>query len=127
MKSTPKDNNSVEFKIQINELDEDTKTVKQFFHDLLVYMNKNDLTLNTDVDGEIENFVKHIPNRELDMKFESWIIEKVEGVKQEFKSALNKKLLILKKSILAKQSLINNSTNDDELVTIAKRLGCYEI
>lgn len=103
-------------------IDNDTKTIKKFFHDLLVYINRNDCTLENDIDGEVENFVKQIPANELSMNFQTWILDKVTKVKVDFRKSVQKKLSLISKTIEVQKQYIENTATDEELVEIYKSL-----
>lgn len=103
-------------------LDNDTKIIKKFFHDLLLYINRNNCTLENDVDGEIENFVNQIPANELDMDFQTWILDKVTKVKVDFRKAVQKKINLVSKKIESQKHYIDNIATDEELIEMVKNL-----
>lgn len=102
--------------------EETRKLVKEYFHDLLVYMNKNDATLGEDRDGDLAFFIEQMPASELDMTFTHWVDEKLKTMKQEFKEECGAKLSFLKKDFEQACNSINSLDDDEALLKIAASL-----
>lgn len=116
--------NSGDSKLYSNILavDKDTKIIKKFFHDLLLYINRTNSTLKNDIDGEVENFINQIPPNELNMNFQNWILDKVANVKADFRKSVQKKLSLVSKSIDIQKQYIDGLATDEELIEIYKCL-----
>ena len=97
--------------------------VKNYFHDLLKYINNNDATLSNDQDGDLAFLIKQMPNEELDMTFTNWVNLKVRSIKHEFIDDCEKKLNILKNDFDTAKNYVKTLEDDDELIEIAKKMG----
>lgn len=108
---------------QFEKASEDGRIVKDYFHDLLVYINKNDATLADDRDGELAYFMRQMPAEELDMKFEDWLQAKVNRIKLDFTRDCEEKLRNLRQEFERTSSFVS-SLEDEEIITrIANNLG----
>lgn len=104
-------------------IDENRLLVKNYFHDLLKYINNNDATLANDKDGDLAFLIKQMPNEELEMTFNSWVDLKVQSIKREFIDDCDKKLNILRSNYYTATTYVENLEDDDELIKIAKKMG----
>ncbi|CAI4043953.1 hypothetical protein SKDZ_10G2850 [Saccharomyces kudriavzevii ZP591] len=106
-------------------IDENRLLVKNYFHDLLKYINLNDATLANDKDGDLAFLIKQMPNEELDMTFIAWVNMKVQSIKREFVDDCDKKLGILRNDFDTATNYIETLEDDDELIEIAKKMGIF--
>ncbi|CAI4045205.1 hypothetical protein SUVZ_10G2720 [Saccharomyces uvarum] len=104
-------------------IDENRLLVKNYFHDLLKYINNNDATLSNDQDGDLAFLIKQMPNEELDMTFTNWVNLKVRSIKHEFIDDCEKKLNILKNDFDTATNYVETLEDDDELIEIARKMG----
>ncbi|KOG98669.1 survivin [Saccharomyces eubayanus] len=104
-------------------IDENRLLVKNYFHDLLKYINNNDATLSNDKDGDLAFLIKQMPNEELDMTFTNWVNLKVRSIKHEFIDDCEKKLNILRNDFDTAKNYVETLEDDDELIEIAKKMG----
>lgn len=104
-------------------IDENRLLVKNYFHDLLKYINNNDATLADDKDGDLAFLIKQMPSEELDMTFNNWVNLKVKSIKREFIDDCDKKLDILRKNYYAATNFVETLEDDDQLINIAKEMG----
>lgn len=105
------------------DFDFDRRLLKDYFHDLLVYINKNDATLGNDKDGELAFFIRQMPDTELDMTFENWVTEKLKGVKQQFFQESKEKLTQLRRDFDKACDSISSIEDEKALRDIAGHLG----
>lgn len=104
-------------------IDENRHLVKNYFHDLLKYINNNDATLANDKDGDLAFLIKQMPAEELDMTFNNWVNLKVQSIKREFIDDCDKKLDILRRDYYTATNFIETLEDDNQLIDIAKKMG----
>lgn len=104
----------------ILDLDDNTELVKEYFKNLLRYINNNDSTLSNDLDGDLNFFINQIPDNELDLTFNDWIDIKVSEVKADFIKKTDKKTELIKKEFESIQKRIEDLDDDNILRTMAK-------
>lgn len=103
--------------------DQNRILVKEYFHDLLLYINKNDATLENDKDGDLTFFVRQMPAEELDTTFPEWLEKKMSRVRSEFLSDADEKLNQLKEQFEHARAFISALDDDDAITNIASSLG----
>ncbi|CDH16520.1 uncharacterized protein ZBAI_08308 [Zygosaccharomyces bailii ISA1307] len=108
-------------------MDEDKNLVKNYFHDMLRYINNNDATLANDRDGDLTFFMKQMPSEEMDIPFSQWITKKKEALQKEFQEDVKQKLRKLRDEFNHAIENIGTIENEETLIAMAERLGVYQI
>lgn len=103
--------------------DENRRIVKDYFHDLLVYINKNDATLANDHDGELTYFMRQMPPEEVDMTFTTWVESKLDKIKMDFARDCEEKMRTLRMDFERTQDFISSLEDEETITSIARRLN----
>ncbi|CDH11516.1 uncharacterized protein ZBAI_03302 [Zygosaccharomyces bailii ISA1307] len=112
---------------KIFKMDEDKKLVKNYFHDMLRYINNNDATLANDRDGDLTFFMKQMPSEEMEIPFSQWIMKKKEALQKEFQDGVKQKLRKLRDEFNHAIANVETIENEETLIAMAERLGVYQI
>lgn len=102
--------------------DEANRILRDYFHDLLVYINKNDATLANDRDGELAYFMRQMPVEELDMVFADWVENKLKKIKTDFVRDSEEKIRTLRLDFERAQNFITSLDDEDLITAIAYKL-----
>lgn len=97
--------------------------VKEYLHNLLVYINRNDATLATDKDGDLAFFTNKMPPDELTLTFSEWLVKKMAIVEREFVQESEFKLKSYRDRFQKMKDSIMSIDNDKTLIEMAERLG----
>lgn len=112
---------------KIFKMDEDKNLVKNYFHDMLRYINNNDATLANDRDGDLTFFMKQMPSEEMEIPFSQWIMKKKKALQKEFQDDVKQKLRKLRDEFNHAIENIETIENEETLIAMAERLGVYQI
>ncbi|AMD22996.1 HHR227Wp [Eremothecium sinecaudum] len=104
-------------------LDKDRRLLSTFLHGLLNYINVNEATLSTDIDGNLNYFIQQMPSKELEMTFSDWLDYKVDELKDEYVNEIEKKKGLLLKKFEASVEKVKNITDSKILLQLAERFG----
>lgn len=104
----------------LNSIDEDRRVLSHYFHNLLRYINLNDASLANEADGDLNFFVKHMPEDEKRLSFAAWLDEKVVALKEEFNRDYKLKIVKLEEQFQSAQTFVRNLDSEEALLRIAK-------
>lgn len=105
----------------LSTLNKDILTLNGYFHDLLLYINKNDSTLGSDITGDLTFFLNQMPKNELNMLFHEWLTTKGNEIYKNFEREVETKLNVLKKQFNNAIQMVEEIESDEVLFDLAKR------
>ncbi|CEP64571.1 survivin LALA0_S12e01992g [Lachancea lanzarotensis] len=117
---------AAELRNSFNKVDEERALLADYFRQLLRYINVKDLSLSSEVDGDLNFFVLHMPLREKQLTFTAWVDTKQSELNKEFERDYKIKVAKLKKQFELAKRLIENIDNDETLLRLAKHYGALD-
>ncbi|QEU62854.1 Bir1 [Kluyveromyces lactis] len=108
---------------ELSSLSEDVLTLNKYFSDLLLYMNKVDASLASDLTGELTFFINSMPNEELALNFKNWIDQKGKEIFESFETTINTKIETLQRQFSTAKEFIQQIDDDSVLLEFANRFN----